>query len=90
MDWVLTLVGLTGFTLAGRKVWWSWYVNLFCQVLWVIYAVRTEQYGFLVSAGVYSIVFGQNALRWQIEHRQQERIKKELRKNGPVTILGEY
>lgn len=74
MDWVVTVVGLTGFILAGRKIWWAWYVNLGCQALWVIYALTTEQYAFLVSAAVYSVVFGQNAIKWTKEHRDAKRI----------------
>lgn len=71
MDWIVTVVGLTGFILAGRKIWWAWYVNLACQALWVIYAFTTHQYAFLVSAAVYSVVFGQNALKWTKEHRER-------------------
>ena len=26
-SWLLTAVGLTCFWLAGRKVWWAWYVR---------------------------------------------------------------
>lgn len=69
MDWVLTAVGLAGFLLAGRRVWWCWYVNLGCQGLWVAYALMTQQYGFLASAGLYTVVFTRNALAWTREHR---------------------
>ena len=30
---VLTLVGVTGFWLAGGKVWWCWYVNIVWQFI---------------------------------------------------------
>ena len=70
-SWILTTVGLTGFFLAGRRVWWSWYINLACQGLWLAYALITEQYGFIVAAGAYSIVFTQNAVKWTREHRAQ-------------------
>lgn len=68
-SWVLTAVGLTGFILAGRKVWWCWYINIACQGLWLAYALVTEQYGFIVAALVYTVVFTQNAVRWTREHR---------------------
>jgi hypothetical protein len=32
-SWVLTAVGVTGLYLAGRKVWWAWFVGLGAQVL---------------------------------------------------------
>ena len=66
-SWVLTAVGLTGFILAGRKIWWAWHINIACQVLWFTYAIVTEQYGFVVAALVYTVVFTQNATRWTKE-----------------------
>jgi hypothetical protein len=71
-SWVLTIVGVTGFVLAGHKVWWAWYINIACQVLWVSYAIVTEQWGFIVAAGVYTIVFTQNAIKWTREHRETD------------------
>lgn len=70
-SWVLTVVGLTGFILAGRKVWWCWHVNLACQALWLAYALATQQYGFIAAACVYSVVFTQNARAWTKEHREK-------------------
>lgn len=67
-SWILTVVGVTGFFLAGRKVWWSWYINLGCQALWFIYAFVTEQYGFIFAALVYTVVFTKNAIAWTKEH----------------------
>ena len=72
MDWLLTAVGVTGFVLAGRKVWWAWHVNLACQGLWAAYALSTRQFGFLVSAAVYTVVFARNAARWTRERRLAE------------------
>lgn len=71
-SWVLTIIGLTGFVLAGQKVWWSWYINLACQALWFAYAIVTQQYGFVVAAIVYSFVFFRNAVKWTKEHREEE------------------
>ena len=46
-SWVLTMFGLTGMWLAGRKVWWTWFVSLAGQVVWFIYALTTTQWGFI-------------------------------------------
>jgi hypothetical protein len=70
-SFILTAVGISGFWLAGRKVWWAWWVNVGCQVLWATYAVVTEQYGFIIAAGFYTVVFMKNALAWTKEHREQ-------------------
>lgn len=70
MDWLVTIVGVVGFYLAGKKVWWAWYVNIANQVLWLIFAVVTEQWGFLIGIPLYMSVFVKNAYDWTKEHRQ--------------------
>jgi hypothetical protein len=82
MDWVVTIVGLTGFFLAGRKIWWAWYVNLGCQALWVAYAIVSQQYAFIIAAMAYSIIFVKNAIAWTKEHRA----KKYLREWEPTAL----
>lgn len=72
MDWILTAVGILGFWLAGRMVWWAWYVNIANQALWAAYALLTEQYGFLIGTAFYLCVFVQNAIKWTKKHREQE------------------
>lgn len=69
MDWLLTLVGITCFYLAGRKVWWAWYIGLAGQALWTVYALTTHQYGFLLGTLLYTIVYTRNAIAWTREHR---------------------
>jgi hypothetical protein len=71
-DVLLTIVGLTGFMLAGRRVWWAWYINIGCQGLWFTYALITEQYGFIAAALAYTYVFTKNAIRWTREHRAEK------------------
>lgn len=69
-SWLLGGVGLVGFILAGRLVWWSWYVNIMAQGLWFAYSIFTEQWGFFVSAIVYTVVFAKNAAHWTSTHYQ--------------------
>lgn len=71
-SWLLTAVGVTGLYFAGKKVWWAWTIGLGAQVLWLTYAIATEQYGFIVSAGAYGWVYGNNALKWRREHYAEE------------------
>lgn len=68
-SWVLSAVGLAGFFLAGKKVWWAWYVNIANQVLWTAYSFITEQWGFLVGTVFYMWVFCRNAYLWTKEHQ---------------------
>lgn len=61
---VLAAVGIFGLWLAGRKDWRGWAVGLGAQILWVTYAVMTEQYGFIGSAIAYSVVNFVNLRAW--------------------------
>lgn len=68
LSWIVAIVGLSGFFLAGRKVWWCWYVNIACQVFWFLYAWVSETPAFFVAALVYTVVFIINAYKWTKEH----------------------
>jgi hypothetical protein len=70
-SWLLTFIGLAGFILAGKRVWWAWYINIACQALWYTYAFISHQYGFVFSATVYTIVFTQNAIKWTKERKKE-------------------
>lgn len=78
-SWALGIIGVVGFILAGRKIWWAWYVNLACQGLWFAYAIVTEQLGFLISAIVYTFVFAQNSIKWTKEHKKEQEDNAEVR-----------
>ncbi len=66
-SYLLTAVGVFGLFLAGRRIWWSWYVGVGAQVLWLAYALTTDQYGFILSALAYGWVYLRNALSWSRE-----------------------
>lgn len=66
-SYILTIVGLFGFIAVGRKVWWAWYVNIIGQILWFIYSVTTQQWGFFIGAVAYTIIFSLNAFKWTRE-----------------------
>jgi len=93
-SWILSVVGLTGFYLAGQKVWWSWYINIFNQALWLTYALVTDQYGFIAATLGYTFVFVKNAIKWTKERNQEKREKAvanfrdEYRENLEVVLLG--
>jgi hypothetical protein len=63
-SWVVTIVGLIGFELAGRKVWWAWYINIANQFAWVAFALITDYYAFLLGTAFYFVVFCKNAYLW--------------------------
>lgn len=66
-SWLLMTVGSIGLLTVGRKVWWGWMVLIINEWLWVIYAVNTKQYGFIVAAAIYGTVYTINIMRWRAD-----------------------
>ena len=67
MIWSITLsvIGILGIYLAGRKSKWGWAIGLAAQVLWFVFAIVTEQYGFILSAVAYGAVYAKNWISWR-------------------------
>jgi hypothetical protein len=63
----LAAVGILGIYLAGRKNLWGWAIGTGAQVLWIVFALVTQQYGFILSALAYGAVYGRNWYRWAAE-----------------------
>lgn len=64
-SWVLTGFTCGGLWLAGtpaRRVW-GWSICLVGEALWVTYALVTQQWGFVIGAGVFGFVYGRNLYR---------------------------
>lgn len=64
-SWVLVAVGASGLFLVGRRVWWGWLVLIFNESLWIAYAILSQQYGFVVGATIYKIVYLNNLRLWR-------------------------
>lgn len=67
-SWALSIIGATTFYLAGKKIWWTWYLGLFTQLLWLGYTLVTQQWGFLVGVALYTFVYSKNARDWTRDH----------------------
>lgn len=63
-SYILTAGGVLGIYLAGRKNLWGWALGLAMQLLWVVYAIQSHQYGFILSALAYGTVYGKNFYQW--------------------------
>lgn len=83
-SYLLVGVGLVGFVVVGQKVWWGWFINFFCQFLWLAYAVISQQYGFIIGALVYMVVFGRNAYKWTEDYYAERKIAREAAKQRLV------
>lgn len=79
MDWVLATVGVTGVALAGQKRTrgYGWMIGIAVQVIWVAYALMTEQYGFILSAAAFGIVNTVNFITWYREYSAWQEVMDE-------------
>lgn len=70
-SWILAVIGASGIYFVGRKSAWAWFVLLFNECLWIIYAITTKQYGFIFSALAYAAVYIKSYLHWTNEPKQK-------------------
>lgn len=76
-SFVLAAVGIAGIYLAGKKSKWGWGLGLGAQVLWLIFALVTAQYGFILTAVAYGAVYGKNLWQWHQEERPSTHLSAE-------------
>lgn len=63
-SYLLAAVGILGIVLAGQKKNVGWAIGAAAQVLWIVYAIVTDQPGFIVSALAYGAVYVRNFVLW--------------------------
>ncbi len=56
-SWALAAVGIAGLWIAASRPRIGFAVSIAAQALWVAYALTTRQYGFLVTAAAYTVVY---------------------------------
>ena len=66
-SYLLAAIGVAGIFFVGRKTIWGWLVLLFNEVLWIAYALVTNQYGFILSAIAYAAVYIKSYILWKRE-----------------------
>lgn len=66
-SWVLALIGVTGIYFVGRKTIWGWFVLLFNECLWMVYAITTKQYGFIFASLAYAATYVKSYIHWSKE-----------------------
>lgn len=80
-SYVLAAIGVTGIFFVGRKTIWGWLVLLVNECLWIVYAVTTEQYGFIFAAIAYGIVYIKSYMLWRQEDTEAKPIDNTLFEN---------
>lgn len=71
-SFVLSFIGIAGILLAGSKYKVGWLIGFFVQPLWIVFAVTTEQYGFILNAVIYAAVYARNWLLWRRDERERK------------------
>ena len=66
-SYVLAAIGVAGIFFVGRKTIWGWLILIFNEALWITYALITNQYGFILSAIAYGIVYIRSYIHWKRE-----------------------
>jgi hypothetical protein len=66
-SWILAAIGVAGIFLVGRKTIWGWLVLCISECLWIAYALATDQYGFIVAAIAYGVVYIKYFINWKKE-----------------------
>ncbi|QWS68208.1 PnuC-like nicotinamide riboside transporter [Gordonia phage VanLee] len=63
-SWLLASIGVFGLYLTTRKLWQGFVIGVGVQVLWIAYALATDQLGFIFSALAYGSVNALGFYRW--------------------------
>jgi hypothetical protein len=69
-SWILAAIGVSGIFLVGRKTIWGWLVLCLNECIWIVYALTTKQYGFIVAAVAYGIVYVKSFLHWRKDENE--------------------
>lgn len=69
-SYLLATVGVAGIFLVGRKTIWGWIVLFVNECLWIVYALTTRQYGFIIGAIAYGFVYVKSYIGWRKDEVQ--------------------
>jgi hypothetical protein len=63
--WALSAVTLLSVWVIGLKRHEGWLIGLAAEVLWAVWSVLYHEWGFLVSAGAFSVIYARNWWLWR-------------------------
>lgn len=85
-SWILATIGVAGLFLTTRKLAAGFAIGMGVQVLWVAYAVVTDQYGFIFSASAFFAVNAWGLWQWTRPAKTTEKIKTLEEKEQELTV----
>lgn len=63
-SWLLTAVGVLAVYLIGSQRRSGFALGVAAQALWIVYAVVTEQYGFVIASLLYATMYARGWKKW--------------------------
>lgn len=63
-SYILAPFGLIGLWMSGNRNRWGWALSIGAQILWLTYAVQTEQWGFVPGSAAYGLIYLRNFIGW--------------------------
>jgi len=66
-SWLLAVIGVSGIYVVGNKNMFGWIVLCVNECIWIMYAIATKQYGFIVMATAYATVYIKSFRQWRAE-----------------------
>jgi hypothetical protein len=64
-SWLLAFMGITGMYFVGKKRWEAFLWLIVMECLWIVFAIQTKTYGFIVGSVAYMVVYTRNAKLWR-------------------------
>jgi hypothetical protein len=58
-------MGITGMYFVGKKRWEAFLWLIVMECLWIVFAIQTKTYGFIVGSVAYMVVYTRNAKLWR-------------------------
>lgn len=68
-SWLLAVIGVSGIYVVGNKNMLGWLVLCINECIWILYAIATKQYGFIVMAVAYASVYIKSYRQWKLEEK---------------------
>lgn len=66
-SWLLAFMGVLGMYFVGKKRWEAFVWLIIMECLWIIFAIQTETYGFILGSLSYILVYMRNVMLWKTE-----------------------
>jgi hypothetical protein len=70
LSWILAIFSLIGMWNVGKYRLWAWAYLGVLEILWTVYGILTEQYGFILLTIGYIMIYTINYKRWKQNQKE--------------------